>query len=236
MPMLAETVDAVIGVDTHRDTHEVEIADPGGQADRDDADQQRQRRVRPAAGLDRRAGARAAGGGLDRGHPQLRHRAGPGAGRGRAAGDRVRAAHPQAPPREGQVRPDRRAPGGAGRAAPGRRPAADAARRRRPRGAADPAGRPAGDHRGPHRADQPAARPAAGRATTPTAGPPAAPCPDAALAALAGARPARRRQPRAGRPPRRDPPPRARAATRPGGSSRTTAPSCRPSSTTSPPA
>ena len=28
--MLAETIDAVIGIDTHRDTHEVEIADPAG--------------------------------------------------------------------------------------------------------------------------------------------------------------------------------------------------------------
>ena len=28
--MLAETVDAVIGIDTHRDGHEVEIADPAG--------------------------------------------------------------------------------------------------------------------------------------------------------------------------------------------------------------
>jgi hypothetical protein len=28
--MLAETVDAVIGIDTHRDSHEVEIADPAG--------------------------------------------------------------------------------------------------------------------------------------------------------------------------------------------------------------
>ena len=28
--MLAEVVDAVIGIDTHRDTHEVEIADPAG--------------------------------------------------------------------------------------------------------------------------------------------------------------------------------------------------------------
>ena len=36
--MLAEVVDAVIGIDTHRDSHEVEIADRGGQADRDDAD------------------------------------------------------------------------------------------------------------------------------------------------------------------------------------------------------
>src|SRR6516225_3811068 len=30
--MLAEVVDAVIGIDTHRDTHEVEIADPAGKA------------------------------------------------------------------------------------------------------------------------------------------------------------------------------------------------------------
>ncbi len=28
--MLAEVVDAVIGIDTHRDSHEVEIADPRG--------------------------------------------------------------------------------------------------------------------------------------------------------------------------------------------------------------
>src|SRR4051812_31127968 len=30
MPMLAEVVDAVIGIDTHRDNHEGEIADPTG--------------------------------------------------------------------------------------------------------------------------------------------------------------------------------------------------------------
>ena len=30
MPMLAELVDAVVGVDTHRDSHEVEIALPTG--------------------------------------------------------------------------------------------------------------------------------------------------------------------------------------------------------------
>ena len=30
MPMLAEVVDAVVGIDTHRDTHQVEIADPAG--------------------------------------------------------------------------------------------------------------------------------------------------------------------------------------------------------------
>jgi len=30
VPMLAELVDAVVGVDTHRDTHDVEIALPTG--------------------------------------------------------------------------------------------------------------------------------------------------------------------------------------------------------------
>ena len=30
MPMLAELVDAVVGIDTHRDTHEAEIAHPTG--------------------------------------------------------------------------------------------------------------------------------------------------------------------------------------------------------------
>jgi hypothetical protein len=32
MTMLGETVDAVLGIDTHRDTHEVEIADPAGRS------------------------------------------------------------------------------------------------------------------------------------------------------------------------------------------------------------
>ena len=32
MPMLAELIDAVVGVDTHRDTHEVELALPTGTA------------------------------------------------------------------------------------------------------------------------------------------------------------------------------------------------------------
>ncbi len=30
MPMLADVVDAVVGADTHRDTHEIEIAHPTG--------------------------------------------------------------------------------------------------------------------------------------------------------------------------------------------------------------
>jgi hypothetical protein len=38
--MLAELVDAVVGVDTHRDTHEVERSAPDRHADRDTKDQQ----------------------------------------------------------------------------------------------------------------------------------------------------------------------------------------------------
>ncbi len=36
--MLAELIDAVVGVDTHRDTHEVELAPPDRHADRDPKD------------------------------------------------------------------------------------------------------------------------------------------------------------------------------------------------------
>jgi hypothetical protein len=42
--MLAELIDAVVGVDTHRDTHEVEIALPTGTASRTS----RHRSVNPA--------------------------------------------------------------------------------------------------------------------------------------------------------------------------------------------
>jgi hypothetical protein len=57
MTMLAEVVDAVIGIDTHRDSHEVEIADAAGRPITGDADRQRWRRVRSVAGDHRRAGA-----------------------------------------------------------------------------------------------------------------------------------------------------------------------------------
>ena len=234
MPMLAELVDAVVGVDTHRDTHQVEIALPNGAPDRRDHDQQRHHRLRPAAGLDRRPRPRAAAGGVDRGHPQLRHRAGPRRERRRPAGRRVRATQPQDPPRPRQVRPDRRAPGGAGRAAPGRRPAAHPARGRRPRGAAHPARRPSGADHHQHRADQPAARAAAGRRRHRPPATPAARSPTPAWPAWPGAAyPAR---PAASRPygtPRSAASPSPCA--RPPASSRPTAPSCRPSSTTSSP-
>ena len=71
--MLAETVDAVIGTGTHRDTYEVEIADPAGKPiavlriANDGAGF-------AAARRDRRGGARAAGGGVHGGQPQLRDR------------------------------------------------------------------------------------------------------------------------------------------------------------------
>ena len=138
------------------------------------------------------------------------------------------------PPRQGQVRPDRRAPGRADRAAPGRRPAAHPARRRRPRGAADPARRPPGDSPPP----APRRPTGCGRccwpATTPTAASPAARSPRPAWPAWPGAghpaRPAGSRPygtPRSAASPSR--------CARPPARSRPTAPSCRPSSTTSPP-
>jgi hypothetical protein len=110
MTMLAETVDAVIGTDTHRDTHEVEIADRAGkpiavlQISNDSAGFTRLLAVIAEAAPGPRVavcmeGSRSYGIGLLR---------------------------------EGQVRPDRRAPGGAGRAAPGCGPAAGATGRRRP--------------------------------------------------------------------------------------------------------
>ncbi len=46
--MVAEVVDAVIGIDTHRDSHEVEIADPRGTPIAMMGDQQRQRRIHPS--------------------------------------------------------------------------------------------------------------------------------------------------------------------------------------------
>jgi hypothetical protein len=106
------------------------------------------------------------------------------------------------------------------------------ARRRRPGGTADLAGRPPGDHRGRHRAGQPPARPAASRGTIPTAGPPARRSATRPWLPWPGAncllRPAASRL--SAKP--RSPFSRSRWP-RPGGSSRTTAASCRPSSRTS---
>jgi hypothetical protein len=64
MTMLAETVDAVIGIDTHRDTHEVEIADPAGRPIAVMRISNDSGWVCAAAGRHCRGDARAAGGGL----------------------------------------------------------------------------------------------------------------------------------------------------------------------------
>jgi hypothetical protein len=72
-------------------------------------DPQRQHRLRPAAGLDRRPRPRPAAGRLDRGQPQLRRRVVPRPVRGRPAGPRGRAAQAQQSAGEGTVR---RPPGG----------------------------------------------------------------------------------------------------------------------------
>ena len=132
MPMLAELIDAVVGVDTHRDTHEVEIALPTGtpigirRISNDNSgfaellawilDHAPGPRVVVSI-----EGTRSFGVGLARAVA--------------AAGLMVidwRAAQPQGSPREGQVRPDRRASRGARRAAAGCRPATPTACRRRP--------------------------------------------------------------------------------------------------------
>ena len=112
MPMLAELVDAVVGIDTHRDTHQVEIALPTGAPIATCYDHQRHPRLRRAAGLDRRARPRPPAGRVDRGHPQLRRRAWPApwAPPGWPSSSAEQPT-PQDPPRPGQVRPDRRAPG-----------------------------------------------------------------------------------------------------------------------------
>ena len=65
MPMLAEFVDAVVGVDTHRDTHQVEIALPNGALIATcSISNDTSAGYAAAAGLDRRARPRAAAGGL----------------------------------------------------------------------------------------------------------------------------------------------------------------------------
>src|SRR4051795_1540294 len=125
VPMLAEVVDAVVGVDTHRDTHEVEIASPNGVpiarcSIRNDSTGYAQllawivdhapgpRLVASIEGS-RRHGhgvARPGGGRRDGGQPQLGDRAVPRAARARPTGPRVRATAAQRTPRQGQVRRD----------------------------------------------------------------------------------------------------------------------------------
>ena len=93
MPMLAELVDAVVGVDTHRDTHQVEIALPNGApiacttiSNDTSGYAELLAWIRPHP--------RAAARGVHRGHPQLRRRAGPRRHRGRPDRARVRATQP----------------------------------------------------------------------------------------------------------------------------------------------
>src|SRR4051812_26031052 len=164
--MLAELLDAVVGVDTHRDTHrdthQVEIALPNSA---------------PIASTTIRNDAT--------GYAELLawivdHAPGPrlaisiegtrsyrvGLARATAAAGLVVlecAAPPQDPPRARQVRPHRRAPGRADGAAPGRRPAAHPARRRRPRGVTHPARWRQELTTTKYRADKPAPRAATGR-------------------------------------------------------------------------
>src|SRR4051794_12349275 len=100
--MLAELVDAVVGIDTHRDTHEAEIAHPTGmpiatcQVSNDSTGYAELL----AWILDHTPGPRLA---VSIEGPQLRPAPGPRSHRRRPARHRVRATQPQGPPRQGQV-------------------------------------------------------------------------------------------------------------------------------------
>ena len=117
MARLADTVDGVIGVDTHRDTLAAAATDPVGGRARPDLGQRRRGRLPSAAGLRPGAGARAAllGGG---GCRQLRRRAGRVPAGPRRAGGGGRPAQaarrgvpaPRATPWTPSARPGRRSP------------------------------------------------------------------------------------------------------------------------------
>jgi Transposase len=127
--MLAEVVDAVVGGDTHRDTHALELTAPSGATiaalmigndERGYAEAiawvaEHAPGPRVVVGLE---GTRSYGIGLAR----VLQAAGL-----TVVGDRT---SPPGRAAAGQVGPDRRPPGRVARAAPGRRPAAHAARRR----------------------------------------------------------------------------------------------------------
>jgi transposase len=144
VPILAELVDAVVGVDTHRDTHEVEIAHPNG------------------AVIATCQISNATSGYAEVLAWILDHAPGPrlvvsiegtrsyGIGLARA----VSAAGVAVIECEQPTRNTRR---GRGKSDP------IDANRRGPGGPADPAGRPPGTHHHQHRPDQPAAGPAAHR-------------------------------------------------------------------------
>lgn len=65
MVMLPEVVDAVIGVDTHRDFNQLEIANPSGAVMMTGTFRQRRRRSRLGAGPGGRARTRSEAGDLD---------------------------------------------------------------------------------------------------------------------------------------------------------------------------
>ena len=119
--MLAEVVDAVIGIDTHRDSHEAEIADPAGRPIAT------VRAGNDSAGFARLLAAIAKTAPGPRVAVYIEGTRSYGIGLARAlaaAGLLVIECEQPARKRRrgrGQVRSDRRAPGGAGRAAPGRR-------------------------------------------------------------------------------------------------------------------
>ena len=116
MTMVAETVDAVIGGNTHRDTHALEMTAPNGATIATLTIPQQRIRLLRCPRVDRRARPRPPRRGRARGHPQLRNRAGSRVDRCRAHHRRGRAS-PSADTAPWQVRPDRRETRGAAGAA-----------------------------------------------------------------------------------------------------------------------
>ena len=161
--MLAETVDAVIGIDTHRDTHEVEIADPAGKPIAT------MRIGNDSAGFARLLAAIAEVAPGPRVAVCIEGSRSYGIGLARALAAAgllvIECEQPSRKQRRGKGKSDpidaHLAVLAALRLDADR--LAGAARRRRPGGTAYLAGCPPGDHGGQHRAGRPAACPAAGR-------------------------------------------------------------------------
>ena len=176
MPMLAELVDGVIGVDTHRDTLAAAAVSNLGGVLAQTHHQRRRRRLPAAAGLrpDAAAWPSLLGG---RGSGQLRRRPDGLPAAARRAGRRGRPTQAASPPQRRQERRAGRGPGRPRGAWP--RSAGDPAASRAAGGAAGAADHPALRHPGPggrHRPAQGAAggrsRGAAGRAARPPHQPP----------------------------------------------------------------
>ena len=156
MHMLADLVELVIGVDTHKDTHTAAVVDRGHRRGARPGDRAGHPGRLPAAAPTRRPTRRSARVG-DRGHRRLRRRADPVPACPSRASCRVGPAQAGRPPPWCQVRPpgcDQGGPRG-----PGPRPPRPAKSGRPPCGLVGAAGRPTFGGPGRHRRPTPAPRP-----------------------------------------------------------------------------